>query len=273
MKFILMFLLAAITGSSDLAAQQLNNNQTDAVKQLLTAIEQGMKAQMPDAPDAVAERPALLRRIPEYRTLESEIDALWIPAFRNLATVAPTETSQLILVQAAGNMNPENYVNFLNDIASRYEQRSISEALLNRAINPDGKLEYILADNYQNRAVIEFCQRAKRIFANNPQMISMFDAILSGETEKGIADMRRGGGLNLPEIKLAQRGPLLSHTPNVSPLPAATSSPVPANTPSPTAAAPAVETEAPSHTFGIVVGVILVLLVIGGVFAWMRRRG
>jgi hypothetical protein len=184
-------------------AQQSDNNPVNVAKQLVAATEQGMKNILPGAPEAVAEKPALLRRIPEYQTLENRINVLWKPAVMNLATVAPTEASQTILIQACGSLTPANYVKFLNQMATLYEQGRIPKILLTRAIYPNGKLRYILHDNYQNKDVIAFCQRAKKIWSNEPQTAKMFDAILSGEAKRGTDDMRKGGVEASTEVKIA----------------------------------------------------------------------
>jgi endonuclease/exonuclease/phosphatase (EEP) superfamily protein YafD len=202
MKLFRILLCVAAVASSRNLAQQPGDSSATVVKQLLAATEQQMAEILPDAPEAVAEKPALLQRIPEFRILEKDLDSSWRSAISNLATVAPTQTSQVILVQACARMAPMNYIKFLNEMALACEQKRISKALLQRAMSPDGRLEYILEDNYQNKDVIAFCQSAKRIWAADPQMVNMFNVILSGEAKRGIDDMRKGGGETAPEVKI-----------------------------------------------------------------------
>jgi len=99
-------------------------------------------------------------------------------------------------------MTAENYVKFLNVMASLYEQKRISKDVLTVALYPEGRLEYVLDDNYQDKNVITFCQQAKKIWADDPQTVNMFDAILSGSSQQGINDMRKYGGGAPPEVKI-----------------------------------------------------------------------
>lgn len=204
-----MICLVAVAGTLNMTAQQPNSDTLQAVKQLVAATEEKMKAQGMDFPEAVAENVSMLRKIPEFKSVENGADAFWENGLKNLTTVAPSPIAKIIFFRACQNMAPENYIKLLNEAASLYEQKSIPRSLLTTAIYPDGKLEYILADNYQNKDVVAFCQRAKRIWSDDQSMVHMFDVILSGETKKSIDDMRKAGALNVPELKLGS-----STTPN-----------------------------------------------------------
>jgi hypothetical protein len=198
---LLIALLAAVS-IPKLMAQDSNNTKFEHVKNLLAATEQGMKSILPQTPDAVAENVRLLRRLPEFRTLESDMNDYWKPVVMNLPSIAPTETSQVILVQACSNITPGSYVHFLDEMATLYEERKISKMLFMRAIYPDSRLRYVLQDNYKNKDVVRFCEQAKRVLADEPQTINMFNAILSGQAKQVLDDMRKGGGETSPEVKI-----------------------------------------------------------------------
>lgn len=255
-----------------MTAQQADNNTLEIVKQLVAATEEKMKAQGMDSPEAVAENVGMLRKIPEFRTVENSADTFWESGIKNLSRLAPSEISKLIFIRACQNMAPENYIKFLNEAASQYDQKNASKMLLKVAIYPDGKLRHILTDNFQDRGVINFCEHARRIWADDPQMVGMFNAILSGETKKGIDDMRKAGALNVPELKVGS-----STTPNP---PAATTPPrsqtlsqtSPAASPQPPTAeaqtpAPTVERRALMWPWVVGIAVLIALIA----FALKRR--
>jgi len=202
MKTLLIIGLLLIAGTFNMPAQQIPKDALNSVKQLLAATEQKMKAQGADFPEAVAENVSMLRKIPEYGMLEKEADSFWKVATLNLSVVAPTETSKMIFVRACQSMTPGNYVKFLNEMASLYDEHRISKTVLTVALYPEGRLNHVLDDNYQNQDVVAFTQHAKHIWADDPQMVQMFNAISSGESKRGIDAMRKGGGETSTEVKI-----------------------------------------------------------------------
>ena len=265
MKTALMICLVAVAGTLNMTAQQTNNDTLQAVKQLVAATEEKMKAQGMDFPEAVAENVSMLRKIPEFKSIENGADAFWESGLKNLATVAPSPIAKIIFVHACQNMAPENYIKFLNEAASQYDQKNISKTVLTVAIYPNGKLECLLSDNYRNKDVINFCQHAQRIWADDPQMVDMFRVILSGEAKKSNDDMRKAGALNVPELKLGS-----SATPNP---PAAAAPPrsqtlsqtPPAASPSattPVAETPAAPVERKSPVWPWVVGMLALVVIV-----------
>lgn len=200
-KVLVIFTVLSLFGRSIPANPA--DSQTDTVRKLLVTIEEKAGNLQQGIPaEAVLLSIKMLRTIPEFSMLEKSAESLWAESMRNLAQVAPSDFAKTAFFRACQNMSPENYVGFLNAAAFEYDRQVVSKQLLKVAIYPDGKLRHILTDNYRDKGVIEFCEHAKRIWADEPQMIAMFNSILSGKTKRGIDQMRRAGALNVPEIKI-----------------------------------------------------------------------
>lgn len=121
----------------------------------------------------------------------------WSAVLADIDTVAPNERLQRVIVAGAEFLSGANYISFLSGLLDNYEAQKVKKAVAIDALSPGGKKYGFLAFNYQHPTVQALCNRAKTLFANNAELQSLMNDVLSGEQGK-----QAGAALameNLPE--------------------------------------------------------------------------
>jgi hypothetical protein len=175
--FVFLYIFPTLSFSG-----QPDQPQLDAVKQLLAETEQRVKSTGVDEPKAIAENALNLWDIPAFQNIAKGANSLWEGAFDKIDDSAPSENEKMILVLACQGLDRDSYMRFLDKATALCEQGKLSKDALYAAFFPQVRLQHILEADYRNSRVIDLCERAKRIWADDPEKREMVDAVLRGNT-------------------------------------------------------------------------------------------
>jgi len=224
-----------------------------------------------DTPVAVIEGGSdWLKKFPEFVQLQAQANSTWSQTTSNFQNVAPTDTTKAIVLEAfESSLNTDNYLQFLDQAAGLAQQGQINKTLLMWSLTPSDKnVRGILEYNFDKPIVKDILQKAKVVYANDPNMLKYCDDILSGAAKKGAETYFNDNTAD-------QRPPQAASTPNPSQTETSTSgsvssSPNPTNVSSVNSARSfwASETGFPFWIYGII-GVFC-LGIIGAL--WYRSR-
>lgn len=146
--------------------------------------------------------PELLKSVPEYNALGTQIEAHWKVLLNNLESVAATDAEKHLFFDSLELLPPKTYIEALRELVVLRKAGTLSDTWLTRALFPQMQMSLILVDNYRDSSVIALLQSIKTIPDLDQKLSDSIDDVLNGEAKKTFDDMREFE--NLPTANLIQ---------------------------------------------------------------------
>ena len=196
-KKAVLFYIALFCSSALLA----NENNMDEVNEKIAAV---IEARLHLIETSVDE--AKLLSSVEFSNLLAVCKTNWETVAENFESIEGDD-SKKVLIWGMGDLEAENYAGFLEALTTKYEAGNITEAFMEEALSPHGRMRAFIIDNYGHQRIQNVLNRIKARVQDG-DFIQSLNEILSGEDKDSLDEYREGHeGLeqgNIPEVLLAE---------------------------------------------------------------------
>ncbi|HSI14837.1 MAG TPA: hypothetical protein VK961_22480 [Chthoniobacter sp.] len=184
-KQFVLFLFGCVLPSLALAARQ-DEPPAGKTADLLKKIEIEISARKGwDYPIFAIENPHVLKKVPEFQELQTEVHESWPAAMSNLDAVAPSPMEKTILFIAMQSSSVDDYLRFLDRACELTTNHVLDRQLLKYALFPGDKNLRGLLDATHDRSITKsILRKAQILYADDQNMARYCSAALSGETER-----------------------------------------------------------------------------------------
>ncbi len=146
----------------------------------------GKKLHLLDDPNAFSR----LQRDSNFTFVENICKTDWIDIIDNFEAIKGGEEAQRLVVSAFQVLEAGDYISAIEKLVARFEVEDIDKPIMHEVLNPEGRMQAFLADNYTHGRIITVLNKIKTHVGDNAGIKTQIDDLLSGEVKTGFDEIR-----------------------------------------------------------------------------------
>lgn len=204
MKSILKItlLMLCVFANQNIKAQGEQYDMTEINDKLELVIRK--KLHLLDDPSAFSK----LQSDPDFAFVENKCKIDWLRIIDNFQAIEGGEIAKKLVVAALQVLEAGDYMSAIEKVVTRFEAGTVDQTIIQVVLDPEGRMQAFLADNYVHNRVTTALNKIKAKAADEPEIKALIDNILSGESKIGFDEIREdfaGTGYgNIPKVLLAK---------------------------------------------------------------------
>jgi len=126
----------------------------------------------------------------KFQEFENICKTDWIDIIDNFEAIKGGEEVQRLVVSAFQVLEAGDYISAIEKLVARFEVEDIDKPIMHEVLNPEGRMQAFLADNYTHAGIITVLNKIKTHVGDDAGIKTQIDDLLSGEIKTGFDEIR-----------------------------------------------------------------------------------